>query len=241
MEPKIRKKDELITTGDQLPAEHSFAVRKQDNQLLEWISKNKTPLDMVEIREGRGGKDFYYVRHQYITEKLNELTGWNWDYRIIREWIHEADDQVSVLGELTVRIGNHVIVKSQYGSHPIERYSSGPNTGKAISIGDALKSAASDALKKCVSLIGFGSDLSIPIQPDTRRELHAVGVEVFKDKWDEARHKAVYVITGGKSKSSNDLLDIQARILIAVMREDLHADVTKAFAKKLNPKKYQNL
>lgn len=184
--------------------------------LRNWLSSHKTPLSMVETRPGRGGETFYYVRHQYITRILNEICGHDWDFEVKRERLDE--DRVTVLGRLTLRVGPHTIVKEQFGGHDVERYNSGNKSGQPLSMGDAFKSAASDALKKCASLIGLGVDLSLPIQESTRRKLHAVGTQMKGDNWDESRRKAVRMLTKGKKTSSNNLLDVEARILIGMMQ-----------------------
>lgn len=208
---------------------------KSPDEILHWLRTNETPLDVVEVREGRAGVRFYYLRHQYVTETLNTICGFDWDFEVLREEMRE--DEVMVLGQLTVRIGERTIRKAQYGGAPVERYSSGDNQGKIISLGDAYKSAASDALKKAASLIGIGLDLSLPIQPKTMRHLHAAGTKVFKEHWDARRHRAVRILTGGrhrdKSKpadSSWQLLDVEARTLIAVIEGSLESELAQQAA-----------
>ena len=211
------------------------APTPSDDRLQRWLQDQETPLDMIEKREGRGGKEFYYLRHQYVTEQLNKACGHNWDFEILREQVIE--DQIMVLGKLTLRVGGETVTKSQYGSSDVKR-KKGDNT--PVSIGDDFKAAASDALKKCASLIGLGLDLGVPMKEKTRRHLHAVGTELCDEHdadWDEKRHKLVRVLTG-KSQSSNDLLDVEARIIIAFIKshldgEALSAPVAKEFAAKL--------
>lgn len=218
------------------PVNHQHAIKPpshEEAQLALWLETQRTPLEMIEAREGRGGRVFYYLRHQYVTEKLNDLCGRDWDFRVLRERMDE--DNITVLGELTVRVAGRVIVKSQYGSDTVERFTDGPNKGKPLSIGDNFKAAASDALKKCATLIGLGLDLSMPIQDATRKALHATGKEAFGDEWDAKRHYAVRVLTGGRKTSSNDLMDVEARILTAVLNGDLASEAAQAFASKLKP------
>lgn len=207
---------------------------RSDAEVLAWLKSQHTPLDVVETREGRGGVTFYYVRHQHITEMLNTLCRFDWDFEVMRERLDE--DQVTVLGRLTIRVAGLVIVKSQYGEGEVERYGGGPNAGKPLSVGNAFKGAASDSLKKCASLLGIGLDLSLPIQPHTLRHLHAIGQKTFGAQWDEKRQKAVRTITGGKKTSANDLLDVEARALIAFLENDHKAEVVQAIAGKLRPR-----
>src|SRR5829696_5198965 len=70
------------------------------------------------------------------------------------------EDEVIVEAKLTVRTpGGQTIVKTQFGGADIKRHASGPKSGRPLSIADDYKAAASDALKKCASLLGIGLDL----------------------------------------------------------------------------------
>ena len=64
--------------------------------------------------------------------------------------------EVKVRGTLTVRMDGRAITKTQYGCQPIEMKRDGT---APVSIGDAYKGAATDAMKKCASLLGIALDL----------------------------------------------------------------------------------
>src|SRR6185295_10241415 len=74
------------------------------------------------------------------------------------EWIFEIqdhrvyDDEVVVLGKLTLQ----GISKSQFGKSRITR---SKKDNSIISVGDDLKAAATDCLKKCATLFGVGLHL----------------------------------------------------------------------------------
>jgi len=197
-----------------------------DEDLLRWLQSARTPLSMVDMREGRGGQTFYYIRQQHVTQILNRICGHNWDFEVLRERVDE--DQVTVLGRLTLRIGEHEIVKSQYGGSDVKR----AKDDAPLSVGDDFKSAASDALKKCAQMIGVGLDLSLPIQDSTMKRLHATGKEVFGEQWDKKRRWSIRVLTGGSKQSSKELLDIEGRILVGVMKKD-PAPIVKQARRKL--------
>lgn len=57
------------------------------------------------------------------------------------------------------------------------------------------------------------------ISDKAKRELHALGVELYGPEWDTKRHALVKYITGGASESSNDLTEAQAQKLIEGMRD----------------------
>lgn len=214
---------DLKTTDPDALADLSF---DSDEELLRWLQSARTPLDMIDTREGRGGQTFYYIRQQHVTQILNRICGHNWDFEVLRERMDE--DQITVLGRLTIRIGQHEIVKSQYGGSDVKRSA---KDNAPLSVGDDFKSAASDALKKCAQMVGIGLDLSLPIQESTMKRLHATGKDVFGDQWDKKRRWSIRVLTGGK-QSSKELLDIEGRILIGVM--DGHsAPIVKQARRKL--------
>jgi hypothetical protein len=118
----------------------------------------RTPKHEIKLRQGRGGLQFSYVEHGYVTERLNMVFGFNWDFEIVDKQILE--DEVIVEAKLTVRTPKgQTIVKTQFGGADIKRHASGPKSGRPLSIADDYKAAGSDALKKCASLLGIGLDL----------------------------------------------------------------------------------
>lgn len=118
----------------------------------------RTPKHEIKMRQGRGGMQFAYVEHGYVTERLNLVFGFNWDYEVMDKQILE--DEVIVEAKLTVRTPKgQTIVKTQFGGAEIKRHSSGAKMGRPLSIADDYKAAGSDALKKCASLLGIGLDL----------------------------------------------------------------------------------
>src|SRR5437667_3376453 len=125
----------------------------------------RTPKREIKMRQGRGGLQFAYVEHGYVTERLNLVFGFNWDFEIVDKQI--LDEEVIVEARLTVRTpGGQTIVKTQFGGAEIKRHASGPRSGRPLSIADDYKAAASDALKKCASLLGIGLDLYGRDRPD---------------------------------------------------------------------------
>ena len=118
----------------------------------------RTPKNEIKMRQGRGGMQFAYVEHGYVTERLNMVFGFNWDFEIVDKQILE--DEVIVEARLTVRTPKgQTIIKTQFGGADIKRHASGQKMGRPLSIADDYKAAGSDALKKCASLLGIGLDL----------------------------------------------------------------------------------
>ena len=138
----------------------------------------KTPEYALKKRPGRGGKTFTYVTYGYVVAKLNQAFGFDWDFKLMpngsgdffkltevteelwdnkkREFVPYMTRNISVYGELTVRIRNSkgvvmtTITKPGVGSQ---------NWEATVEYGDACKGAKSDALKVAAHELGIGLDL----------------------------------------------------------------------------------
>lgn len=109
------------------------------------------PFD-VTFRDLRGGVELEYITGEQATTRLNETLGFlNWSFRIVEHGIHAEADECWALGELTVMIDGRTVTRQQFGSQKVKRSRS---SGTPLDIGFDLKGAATDALKKCASLIG---------------------------------------------------------------------------------------
>ena len=99
------------------------------------------------------GTSFDYLTGEQIVTRLNEELGWNaWAFEIVEHGYHLESDSVWVKGRLT----SGGVVKEQFGGQAHNR----TRDGKIIDVGNDLKGAATDALKKCATLIGVGLYLS---------------------------------------------------------------------------------
>lgn len=129
--------------------------------LYQTLSK-PTPKEYIKQRVGRGGMTFNYVEAGYVIEVLNRVFNGMWDFEIMDKQI--GKEKVWVLGKLTIHIqtseGVQSISKSQFGGADIKRARN--ETKSVIDIGDDMKAAASDALKKCASLFGVAKDVYFP-------------------------------------------------------------------------------
>lgn len=119
---------------------------------LNFITK-KTPSQFIRQRPGPGGMSLSYVEVGYVINVLNQVFGWDWDFRILDQQVGKK--QVWVRGELTVRSDSRSMTKGQFGGADIKMN----KLGIPISVADDLKTAASDCLKKCASLLGIASDI----------------------------------------------------------------------------------
>ncbi len=131
------------------------AVFKQ-NQLVTLVQT--TPSEHVRERKGRGGKNFKYVTGSYVQSVLNRVFGWGWSFEVKNHGLDPAKTGVWVLGKLTVldpATRQPMIIKEQFGSSEIKKM----REGGLVDYADDLKSATTDALKKCASLLGVAADI----------------------------------------------------------------------------------
>lgn len=113
------------------------------------------------------------------------MFGWDWDFEIIDEKILIEAKEVVVKGRLTCRSNGRTIVKMQYGNKDIIFKK---NSTEPLSIGNDMKAAATDALKKCASEIGIAADI---YNKDDFREVQVINeqneynLDVLKSLFDE--------------------------------------------------------
>ena len=138
-----------------------MAVQKYTQKLPQYLNKaqltfinQKTPPSFIKSRPGPGGIRLSYVEVGYVINMLNQVFGWDWSFRITDQQIGKK--QVWIRGELAVRLGDHEVIKAQYGGADIKM---NRTTNEPISIADDLKAAASDSLKKCASMLGIAADI----------------------------------------------------------------------------------
>lgn len=115
-----------------------------------------TPKKYVKTRQGKGGQKWDYITGGYVTKVLNLAFGWDWDFKVIKYEFDLQIGQAFVHGRLTVRIGSRSIKKEQFGRVDI-KFRKG--TDKPLDLGNDLKAATTDSLKKCASLIGVANDI----------------------------------------------------------------------------------
>ena len=110
------------------------------------------------FKDFRGGVELEYITGEQCISRLNETLGVaGWSFTIREHGIHAEADEAWVLAELTAEIEGRTVVRQQFGSQKIKRSRA---HGTPLDIGFDLKGAATDALKKCASLLGVGLYLS---------------------------------------------------------------------------------
>lgn len=112
------------------------------------ILEKKFSKKEVKRRSDREGRELFYIETSSIIRRLNEALDGEWSFEIKEKMIDLERGYVWVLGRLTC--GN--VVKEQFGFKVLSR----DEEDRSLDLGDDLKAAASDALKKCATLLGVG-------------------------------------------------------------------------------------
>jgi recombination DNA repair RAD52 pathway protein len=155
------------------PEQLSLTDSALNAKQLELILK-RTPDKYVRNRPAKGGGQWKYVSGGYVKKCLNLLFGFDWSFEILEQMIMHKE--AIVKGKLTINSNGKTIVKMQFGNKDI-MYRKG--TDEPLSIGNDLKSAATDALKKCAAEIGIAADIYNAeefreVQVDTESELDKI-------------------------------------------------------------------
>jgi hypothetical protein len=124
------------------------------------------PHDLVKTRPGAFGNSLSYIEGHTVIGRLNAAFDANWSFEIISHEILE--DEVLVCGKF--RADTAGVIKMAFGSSRITRDN---RTGNPTAIGDDLKAASTDALKKAATLLGvglylYGGGNGQQAQPDER-------------------------------------------------------------------------
>lgn len=175
----------LITESELSKVDHPALNSDQLKMILK-----KTPKQYLKKRPAKGGGQWDYVTGGYVKKCLNLLFGWQWSFEIIESQVQF--DEVIVLGRLTCKTPVGEIIKMQYGNKDIAYKK---NTKDPLSIGNDMKAAATDALKKCASEIGIAADIYNKedfreVNVTSNDEAYDILYDLFKDK--EAELKADY-------------------------------------------------
>jgi hypothetical protein len=117
------------------------------------------PFERSQIRQRKGRNGLLdYVEGHTVIARLNEAFDGAWSFEVVSHEIRE--DEVLVLGRLVA----DGAVTMQFGASQVTR---DRETKALVSLGDDLKAAGTDALKKCATFLGVGLHLYAekPLRP----------------------------------------------------------------------------
>jgi len=177
----------VITEKDIIEPIHDgkkLAITKtwvSDKQIMRMVQK--TPPQHIYTRPGKGGQRWSYVTGNYVEKVLNYVFGFLWDFEVVGHG--QEGDFIWVQGKLTVKNTNgDTITKTQFGRKEVAYLKDKVHKPEnMLDYGNDLKSATTDALKKCASMLGIASDIygKLEYKQETGIEVKAEVKVVSKD------------------------------------------------------------
>ena len=202
----------LISAADLSLVENNALNPEQLKHLLK-----RTPKQYIKTRPAKGGGVWEYVSGGYVKKILNIMFGFDWDFEILEQLI--IHDEAVIKGRLTIRTNGKTIIKTQFGNKSIA-YQKG--TKNPLSIGNDLKAAATDCLKKCAAEIGIAADIynkeefkDIVLSDDCDIENELIDlVNKYKSDLDDETHKSITKVIEAKDSRNykKAILTIQKQI-----------------------------
>jgi len=113
----------------------------------------KHPISQDALSPLYDGANHSAIKPAFIYERLNDvfgIDGWTFDSEILKEIPQANGKDIYVIAKVTLkcRIGESVVIRSQYGGNCNQR-----------DVGDSYKGAVTDALTKCASMIYIAQDV----------------------------------------------------------------------------------
>jgi len=243
-------KKELITiSSDELAKVDNNSLNSQQLKFM----LRKTPKEHIYTRPAKGGGTWNYVTGTYVKKVLNIMFGWDWDFEIIEYKYDLEYRQVFVLGKLTCRTNGKTIIKTQFGRQDIKfkteyRRDSNGNwimqekhpdrkqkfpTNIPLDLGNDLKAAATDCLKKCASEIGIASDV---YAPNEFKEINVIDGEAERKRLAELKKKIGDLLDENQDKDEK-----QAIIDMIIAKEDAGEDTIEFYENLIADQLQKNL
>ena len=172
------------------PEELSLVEGNSLNEKQLKLILQRTPKKYIHQRPAKGGGTWDYVTGGYIKKCLNLMFGWDWDFEILDEKILYGE--AIVKGKLTCRSNDKTIIKMQFGNKDIMyRKQNAEEISKGLekiplSIGNDLKAAATDCLKKCAAEIGISADIY------NKEDFNEIKVDTENTKYSLETLKSLY-------------------------------------------------
>lgn len=165
------------------------------------------PDNLIQQRDGGGGKKLSYLSGSTVTDMLNNAFGYMWSWKVKEQWIEQSQPFFNQYSKATEKIINpangktgawedqgpvaHVLgtltiwLKNGPQVVPLEKdgYGSKSILGKQNDQESIFKAAGTDALKKAASLLGIG--LELYRNEDEQAYFYEIN---YEDPWtDEAK------------------------------------------------------
>lgn len=201
----------------------SIASNGVNRKLLE------APFDesLVKQRKGAFGDVLDYVEGHAVIRRLNDAFDAQWSFEIIDHKVME--EEVIVLGKLTA----DGISKMQFGRSKITR---SRDDNSVISLGDDLKAAATDALKKASTHFGVG--LHLYEEKNSLVNNHSVKTSGTSEGHKEWAQEAPKKVPSDNGKSAERLTNRQLTAIYSIAQDkgisskEMEQRILKVFGKK---------
>ena len=116
------------------------------------------PREQLEKRQGRGGMTLTYIPWTRMFDRMDEAFGaGGWSFVADKVW--KEDDFILCSGHVLLPNGHQM---SATDGALISRFTSGPNKGQPVDLGDDYKTAETNCAAKCLQRLGIGRYLSDP-------------------------------------------------------------------------------
>ena len=195
MDTIVKHKADSIISRDDIVSEGFDLLRKKSQRLR----STRTKQDKVSLREGKQGKTFKYVKGKEFEKWLDmNYPGWSWEVDMIN--INQLGGFVSVRGTLTVYDPDTGFkrVMSRVGS----KEAIIANATNQLAQMPYLKSAETDALKRCCVALGAFNDVYSDVDFED-------GIDIPEEDW-EFYFNVVYPQISGKVPYSKIIFQIRS-------------------------------
>ncbi len=210
-----------ITESDLSKVKENALNKEQLNFLFA-----KTPGEHTYQRPAKGGGKWTYVTGTYVKKCLNLVFGWDWDFEIIEHEYSLEFKQAIVKGRLTVRSQGKRIVKMQFGRQDIKFRKDDPKM--PLDLGNDLKGATTDSLKKCASELGIASDIYAP------NEYKEISIIEEKD-WDKITYASDLLRTSAYDDDTQEVLKIKINNASMTELDEMIANLKESQGETKNP------
>jgi len=185
----------------------------------------RTPAKFIKERPAKGGGVWRYVSGTYVKKVLNLMFGWDWSFEVKEHKFDLMIGQAFVLGRLTVHSNGRTIVKEQFGRVDIKFKKEPDSNGNRIplDLGNDLKAATSDALKKCSAELGIAADVYSPMD--------YVEINVVDDQTNEEKAYEIQSYLNDENFVIGDEDRIIAEQIISEKEIESYDKVLKKFRK----------
>lgn len=182
--------------------------------------------NLIKKRKMPGGKYADYVEGSSVIRRLNECFGHEWSFEVREKTI--GTDHIIVLGRLEYPGPNgSFYVKEQWGGSDIMRFK---GSQQIVNLGNDMKAATTDSLKKCATLIGIALHL---YEQDEYRGTTDDGTPSSSGKKISMSKSEKEGVSSAVEKCSKVQINAINKVLSATKGEKTSKDLEKFIGKKV--------